>query len=283
MKKVSKILVMVLAVVFILGMTVYAADTKYYVSSDLNGYKNPDDNYLMKDIGNGIFALTVKAPAGSHAYKVTNGTWDVDGCWGAANSADPDAVDAGLGSAALVTTEEKDITFYFNPAIKKIADSSFYTMVEPYIVSDFFSELGIGDDWAADKATTLLTDPDFDNIYTGTFKIPAGKYSFKTTIGRAWDISYGIDGATTGMEGIPLVVKADAEVTFSFDAKTHKTTFTVAGQDTVTDTKTDNAETGEAAETTTTENPKTGDVGLLAAFLGLAAGSTGMVLLRKKR
>lgn len=285
MKKTLRVMVLVLAVVFTLSISVFAADTKYYVASDVNGYKNPDDNFLMKDIGNSIFAITAKIPAGSHAYKITNGTWDVDGCWGKDFCVDPKAVDAGMGSITLVTTEEKDISFYFNSSSKKIADSSFYTMVEPYIVSDFFSELGIGDDWAADKATTLLTDPEFDNIYTGTFKIPAGTYSFKTTIGKAWDTSYGIDGATSGMNGIPLEIKAEAEVTFTFDAKTHKTTFKVAGEKAVeSDTKTETATTDTATtDTAPAENPKTGDPGILLSFMGLAAASAGMAILRKKK
>jgi hypothetical protein len=225
MKKALKMAAAIMIAVLTLGLTAFAADTKYYVAGDFNGYTNPDENYVMQSIGNDIYTLTKNIPASTadpHAYKITNGTWDANGCWGLDTYTHPNPpYTHPMGSILFKTDKAMDITFYFNAKTKAVADSTYYTMLEPYIVGDFFDEAGIGKDWEAEKATMKLIDPGFKNIYSGAYNIPAGSYTFKVTIGKSWNTSYGKDGATSGMNnGIELKLANPSKVSFTFDANT---------------------------------------------------------------
>ncbi|MBP8292285.1 MAG: hypothetical protein KAX65_05900, partial [Caldilineaceae bacterium] len=53
-------------------------------------------------------------------------------------------------------------------------------------------------------------------------------YEFKAAINGAWDENYGIDGAAGG-DNIPLMLDADAVVTFHYDRATSAVWATVAG------------------------------------------------------
>jgi len=252
MKNFFRITSLVVAVVCTLCFSSLAVSAaNYYIAGDFNGYTVDDDNTKMipSTDGSGTYSLLIKqipiaaAADINHAYKITNGTWTP--CWGLESytlTPNPFPLSV-MGSIVFAGTTVKDVTFYFNADTKKVADSTYYTPVEPYIVGDFFNEMAIGTDWTPADSTLKLLDTNFDNIYTGSFVIPAGTYSFKTTIGKTWDLAYGVDGATTGLTGIPLVI-AEPYVTFTFNATTHVTTFTTGSVPT---------------PTPSAGNPKTGD------------------------
>lgn len=232
MKNLFRFFALSTAAVILLSMTALAAPTNYFVAADFSGGTNAwvpnDPSCQLNSIGNGFFSLTINVPAGSHGYKISNGTWDTDGCWGVANyTMVPAPAAYGLGGIPLTMTESKDITFYFNENTKKVADSTYYTMVKPYVVGTFLTASGLGTDWDASTAKTLLTDDNFDNIYTGTFAIPAGTYSTSACMDQSWTESYGIDGKSGIGTGISFTVPTASNVTFTYNAITHITRISI--------------------------------------------------------
>jgi hypothetical protein len=301
MRKVFRMLLTVIALVSLTAAPVSAATTEksYYAIGDWNGYTNPDENYVLKDMGNDIYELTVKIPASKagtpHAYKITNGTWDADGCWGLDTYTHPNNPypEQAMGSIQFDLAKESDVSFYFNAKTNAVADSTYFVLMTPYIVGDFFEEAGVGKDWQAEDSTLLLKDDEWDGIYEGTFTIPAGDYAFKITNGKSWDESYGVDGATTGMDtNMKLSYKVAMDVTFAFNSVTKVTTITkeVESKNVLTPVKTDTAKTDTAktdttADTTAADVPKTSDhtaqvcAGLCAGLVIMAAA---VVVLKKK-
>lgn len=232
------------------------SEESYYVGGSFNGYEAKDAKSKMSLLegSSDIYYLTVELTEenmdptyGAHFYKVTNGTWDADGCWGAENyglqPAPADPKGAGLGSIYL--KEHGAYTIYFNAATKTVADTSFYTPLDPLprIYGDFNDEMGRGEDWSFDDGL-MLTDGDFDGIYTGTFTIPAFKETAENDQGYSmavalkyefveeWDSSgvteqYKFDGTEAGMSGVSYYKpEKETTVTFSYNSADHTTTIT---------------------------------------------------------
>lgn len=142
---------------------------------------------------------------------------------------------AGLGSIYL--TDNGTCTIYFNAATKTVADTSFYTLLDPLprIYGNFNDEMGRGEDWSYDDGL-VLTDEDFDGIYTGTYTIPAFKETAENNQGYSmavalkyeyveeWGTSgvteqYKFDGSEAGMGGVSYYKpEKDTTVTFSYNS-----------------------------------------------------------------
>src|SRR5215510_10874171 len=71
------------------------------------------------------------------------------------------------------------------------------------IAGSLQSELGCGGDWDAACAATHLTYDAGDDVWQGTFDIPAGGYEYKAALNNAWDENYGLH-AVAGGANIPL-------------------------------------------------------------------------------
>lgn len=288
MKKAMKMLLVVMVLVSLVAMPVSAATTtkSYYAIGDWGGYTNPDENFVMTDLGNNIFSVTANIPASiagtPHAYKITNGTWDADGCWGLETYTHPNNPypTQAMGSIQFDLAQATDVTFYFNATTNAVADSTYFNLMTPYIVGDFFDEAGIGTDWTAEQATMLLADEEWDGIYEGTFTIPSGNYTYKITNGKSWDESYGKDGATTGMDNAMTLSYTEAtDVTFSFNSVTKVTTITKeAASTTVLTPITETADTTADATADTTAIPKTSD-NSVATNVGLGAAALVLITL----
>lgn len=226
----------------------------YYVGASFNGYEAASKDYQMQKLEgyDDVYYLTVELTEENmdptyeaHFYKVTNGTWDADGCWGAENyalqpaPADPNG--AGLGSVYI--KEHGTYTIYFNSTTKTVADTSFYTMLDPlpHIYGDFNDEMGRGADWSYADGL-ILSDDNFDGIYTGTFEIPAFAETEENTVGYSMAVAlryefveewgaegvteqYKFDGTEAGMGGVSAYKPAtDVTVTFSYNSVDHTTT-----------------------------------------------------------
>ena len=84
------------------------------------------------------------------------------------------------------------------------------------IAGSFQSELGCSDDWKPDCALTHLKfDPD-DDVWQGSFDLPAGTWEYKAALNDSWTESYGRNGGN-----ITLTLAAPATVKFYYDHKTH--------------------------------------------------------------
>ena len=88
------------------------------------------------------------------------------------------------------------------------------------IAGSLQSELGCPGDWdAACAATHLLFDAD-DDVWQGTFDVPAGDWEYKAPLNDAWDENYGLH-ATPGGANIPLSLGTGRSIKFYYDHDSH--------------------------------------------------------------
>ncbi len=59
------------------------------------------------------------------------------------------------------------------------------------IVGSLQSELGCSGDWQPDCAVTELTFDAGDDVWQGTFSLPAGSWEYKVALNDSWDEAYG--------------------------------------------------------------------------------------------
>jgi glycosidase len=86
------------------------------------------------------------------------------------------------------------------------------------IAGSLQSELGCAGDWQPDCAATHLVYDANDDVWQGSFTIPAGGYEYKAALNDNWDESYGLNG---GGDNIPLGLATAADVKFYYDHKSH--------------------------------------------------------------
>ncbi len=66
------------------------------------------------------------------------------------------------------------------------------------IAGDLQSALGCGGDWDAACAATHLTYDAVDDVWQGTFTVPAGSWQYKAALNDGWDENYGQHGVAGG-------------------------------------------------------------------------------------
>ena len=219
-------------------------DAIYYAGASWCGYAADDaDNQLKKLDGyEDIYYIEVELTDenadptyGGHFYKVTNGTWDADGTWGADFNmvkTAPAHEEAGLGSVYI--DRNGKFTIYFNAKEKKLFDTSSV----PRIYGDFNTAMGRGNDWDIENDSLLLLDLDFDGIFEGTYTIPKYEgaeegYSMANLITIVYYEEYDVwgageqylfDGEEAAMGNVTIYKpEEDTKVTFSYDPETHIT------------------------------------------------------------
>ena len=82
------------------------------------------------------------------------------------------------------------------------------------------SELGCSEDWQPACAATHLTFDAEDNVWQGTFDVPAGSWEYKAPLNDGWDENYGLHAARNGAN-IPLSLSEAASVKFFYSHETH--------------------------------------------------------------
>lgn len=82
------------------------------------------------------------------------------------------------------------------------------------------SEAGCGADWDPACAKTHLAYDAGDDVWQGTFSLPAGSYEYKAALNDSWTVNYGLHAAQDGAN-IPLNLAAPSTVKFYYDDKTH--------------------------------------------------------------
>ena len=88
------------------------------------------------------------------------------------------------------------------------------------VVGDFQSELGCPGDIQPDCAATQLTYDANDDVWQGTFVLPAGQWQYKVALNGSFDENYGANATLNG-PNITLTLTTDAAVKFYYDHKTH--------------------------------------------------------------
>jgi glycosidase len=80
--------------------------------------------------------------------------------------------------------------------------------------------LGCAGDWDPACAATHLAYEAGDDVWQGTFGVPAGSWEYKAALNDSWDENYGAGGVQNG-PNIPLSLLAQTSVKFYYDHKTH--------------------------------------------------------------
>ena len=163
-------------------------------------------SWLQDPDGNGIYEFTTDAiPGGSYEFKVAldeGWTTSYPGANVPFTSAPGDAVTFAYDAA---TSDVTVAVIPFVPPSVTIAGSLQY-------------ELGCPGDWQPDSAATHLADDVVDDVWQGTFSLPAGSYEYKAAIDDSWDENYGANAQFNGAN-IALELAAPADVKFYFDDK----------------------------------------------------------------
>jgi glucan 1,4-alpha-glucosidase len=87
------------------------------------------------------------------------------------------------------------------------------------IAGSLQSEAGCGGDWDPGCAATHLTYDAGDDVWQGTWTLPAGGYEYKAALNNAWDENYGLHAVSNGAN-IPLAAPG-GPVKFYYDHETH--------------------------------------------------------------
>jgi hypothetical protein len=94
------------------------------------------------------------------------------------------------------------------------------------IAGDLQSEAGCSGDWDPACAATHLAYDAGDDVWQGTFTLPAGNYQYKAALNNSWDENYGRHAVSNG-DNIPLAAPG-GPVKFYYDHKTHWVTDSVS-------------------------------------------------------
>ena len=78
---------------------------------------------------------------------------------------------------------------------------------------------GCPGEWQPECESTALTFDADDDLWQGTFALPAGEYEYKAALNGTWDVNFGLN-AQAGGENIPLILDEDADVSFFFSTQT---------------------------------------------------------------
>jgi len=92
------------------------------------------------------------------------------------------------------------------------------------LVGSLQDELGCAADWDPACAATTLAPTDVPGRFAATFTVPGGSHEWKVALDGTWDASYGADGTDTNT---PLVLAGPADLTFTYDDATHRTSVAV--------------------------------------------------------
>lgn len=87
--------------------------------------------------------------------------------------------------------------------------------------------MGCASDWAPDCAAAQLTLDPKDQIWKGTFTVPAGTYGYKAALDKSWTENYGEGGVRDG--GNISYETTSGTVTFFYDPTTHWVTSDAEG------------------------------------------------------
>ncbi len=114
------------------------------------------------------------------------------------------------------------------------------------LVGSLQSELGCAEDWAPACEATRLEAVPGTTSYELDVEVPAGSHAFKVALDGGWDEAYGADG---GAADVPLELRHDATLTFSYDHASHRVAVAPAEQPAAEVTDADEAIVGTSLRT----------------------------------
>ncbi|MCK9536598.1 MAG: InlB B-repeat-containing protein [Bacilli bacterium] len=232
------------------NITLYAkwkekeAEVTYYLAGSFNAYVPNDAAYVMTKDKDGLYTFTVELTADNrdtaydgHYYKVTNGTWDADGCYGVdnyyINPAPSSPTGGGLGS--IWHWANGSLTVKFDAEELLITDT---LVMEEDVIEELEPRIyGKFNGWVIDGDNAqILTDPDGDGIYTIEIDFAEGGTSdFTVCLSRKWyddewgqrwgaNEQYKLDGTAAGMGNATEITYEVGKYLFSYNSATKITT-----------------------------------------------------------
>lgn len=127
----------------------------------------------------------------------------------------------------LIVTGKQPYDVAMQEAAQKIRDviaNPLTGMVN--VPGSYQAQVGCPADWQPDcPVTAMIKSEDGKSYLAGPFNLTAGDYEVKVALDGAWTTNYGVDGAAGG-DNIKFSLKADGEVSFSYDPETHVLTVT---------------------------------------------------------
>jgi hypothetical protein len=180
------------------------------IAGNFQGWNPADPNYELTVNANGVYVFTMATvdTIPLHEYKAVDGD-----AWGA---------DFPGNNQSFDYTDGDTVTFYVNlgdtVGVKNGDEFVFHSFNPPIVCGDFMSELG-GSDWdQTDESTTVMTDPDGDDVWAFESVIPAGSYNFKIVLNNNWDQN------TSSAGDIPFASDGVNSVLFTYDMSNNTTT-----------------------------------------------------------
>lgn len=192
-------------------------------------------SWLQDVDGDGIYSFVTSAiPAGDYEAKVA-----LDGSWMMNYGAD--GVQDGANIPFTVGEDNTETTFRFDTSSNVLtiaaggpggaASGEIAFSGEPRPMSieqpdmvvvpgSLQSVLGCANDWDPACENTALTFSPDEDIWRGTFDLPAGTYEYKVAINGSWDENYG-GSADPGGPNVTLLLDEDTTVSFYYDHFTH--------------------------------------------------------------
>ena len=172
----------------------------------------------MEARGGGFYEFSGELPAGSYEYKIA-----INQSWG-------ESYGDGENNLKLTLDEKTKVTFYYHDGTHAIADSTTYTPLtkekSPRLVGSIQPAIEAGAEWSPDQSTAILTDDDFDNLYSLTTSVPKGSYEYKVVLGDKWGDDYPAENAK-----LNVIEKADVTFFFNADSKEVSTDYSAEGSD----------------------------------------------------
>ncbi len=174
-------------------------------------------SWLQDPNGDGRFSFRTRGlPAGDYEVKVAlNESWDVNYGEG--------GVQNGPNIPFSVPESCADTEFAFDGATKVLTIGAAPPASQPsrvVVPGSFQDELGCSGDWQPDCDATALAFDATDDVWQGTFEIPAGSWEYKAALDGSWDENYGANATRNGAN-LALALDAAAPVKFYFDRATN--------------------------------------------------------------
>jgi glycosidase len=122
-----------------------------------------------------------------------------------------------LTLVSIVTLVVSVFSAYGRPSVARANTPAPSTVT---LVGDLQSELGCAGDWDPTCAATHLTYDATDDVWQGSFTVPAGSWQYKVALNDSWNENYGAH-AQAGGANISLNLAAPTTVKFYYDHKSH--------------------------------------------------------------
>ena len=168
-------------------------------------------SWMQDPDGDGVYEFsTDQIPGGSYEFKVA-----LDEDW---------AVSFPGANVPFTSATGDTVSFVFDSATTDVS----VTITPPApvgpvsvtIAGSLQDELGCPGDWQPDCSATHLGFDAEDDVWQGTFNLPAGSYEYKAAIDDSWDENYGANAQFNGAN-IGLNLAAPTDVKFYYDHKSH--------------------------------------------------------------